>query len=64
MDGSYLYRKREKLLADGFSVAPLGLPSVPLDGWKIVNEGNYREIATKIPCVTPGLSPLFLVVVL
>ena len=62
VDGSYLYRKRERLIADGIPVAPLGLPNVPLCGWKSVNKGNYKEIATKIPCVTSGLFIGFLFV--
>ena len=55
VDGSYLHRKREKLLQDGVSVAPLDLPSIPVSGWKSVNEGNYKDIATNVPCVTSGM---------
>lgn len=57
VDGSYLYRKRQGLIADGKLVAPLSTPSIPLTGWEVVDKNNYREVAKKIPCVTPGELP-------
>ena len=54
VDGSYLYRKRERMVASGKDVAPLDLPCAPLSGWEVVNKDNYKEKAKDLPCVTPG----------
>ncbi len=54
VDGSYLHRKREHMIASGKEVAPLDLPSSPLSGWQEVNKDNFKEMAKEIPCVTPG----------
>ena len=54
VDGSYLYRKRECMIANGKIVPPLDLPSPPLSGWEVVNKENYKEKAKDLPCVTPG----------
>lgn len=55
VDGSYLYRKWQKLQDEGITVAPLGLPSIPLAGWEIVNATNYLDMAKRIPRVTHGM---------
>lgn len=52
VDGSYLYRKWQKLHHEGITVAPLRLPSVPLAGWEIVDAANYLDMAKRIPRVT------------
>ena len=49
-----MYRKQQSLIDNGQSVAPLGVPGIPLTGWKVVDKGNYAEVAKEIPCVTPG----------
>ena len=54
VDGSYLYRKRECMIANGKIVPHLDLPSPPLSGWEVVNKENYKEKAKDLPCVTPG----------
>ena len=53
VDGSYMYRKQQSLIDNGQSVAPLGVPGIPLTGWNVVDKGNYAEVAKEIPCVTP-----------
>ena len=47
VDGSYLIKKRQQLQDSGVSTAPLDLPSVPLSGWEVVSEENYRDAAEK-----------------
>lgn len=51
VDGSYLYRKYQ-LHADVVTA----VPNPPLAGWEPVSKGNYRDIASKIPKVTHGMS--------
>ena len=55
VDGSYLYRKYQRLLSEGSTVSPPGLPSTPLSGWEHVGEDNLATMAKKMPCVTPGM---------
>ena len=41
VDGSYLYKKRLRLEASGFVLAPMTPPtSAPLSGWDVVTEAN------------------------
>ena len=40
VDGSYMYGKQQSLIDNGQSVAPLGVPGIPLTGWKVVDKGN------------------------
>ena len=47
VDGSYLYRKRQSMIAEGKPVAPLGIPDVPLTGWEVVDKSNYVELAKR-----------------
>ena len=49
VDGSYLYRKYQRLLTEGKSVCSPGLPSKPLSGWEQVNEDNHAIMAKKLP---------------
>ncbi len=51
VDGSYLFRKHQRLAHDGTQIPPL---DVPLVGWEPVNAGNYMDMAKKIPRVTHG----------
>ena len=58
VDGSYLPKKRVKLLSDGVSPLGLslpGLPEPPLSGWEFVDHINYQTMAKKLPKVTPGI---------
>ena len=52
VDGSYLYRKEQKLNSQGVKTLPLSLPGLPLTGWETFTADNYKE---NIPKVTPGL---------
>ena len=61
VDGSYLIKKCQRLQDSGVSTAPLDLPSVPLSGWEVVSEENYRDAAEKIPRLMPGTSINFYV---
>ena len=55
VDGSYLYRKQQRLLHSQTSVcAPLPPPTRPLKGWESVTATNVNEMAKKIPRVMPG----------
>ena len=53
VDGTYLERKRQKLLASNISVEPLPHPIYPPLGWQTVLEQNQKEIALQMPCVLP-----------
>ena len=53
VDGSYLYRKEQKLNSQGVKTLPLSLPGLPLTGWETFTADNYKE--KNIPKVTPGL---------
>ena len=54
VDGSYLWRKYQRMSESGVSVVPIGIPSLPLTGWESVTEANHKEYADKIPRVTAG----------
>ena len=56
VDGSYLWRKYQRVSENGVSVFPVGAPSPPLTGWESVTEANHKEYADKIPQVTAGLN--------
>ena len=58
VDGSYLSRKHQQLLAAGVSVVPLGPPTLPPSGWSWITmgEANYAEVARKMTRMLPGLS--------
>ena len=51
--GTYLERKRQKLLSSNINVAPLPHPAFPLHGWKTVEESNGKDIAKQLPTVSP-----------
>ena len=55
VDGSYLWRKYQRVSESGANVVPVGVPSPPLTGWQSVTEANHKEYADKIPQVTAGL---------
>ena len=55
VDGSYLVKKYEQLRLAGVNVAPLGPPSLPLSGWIVINEANYKDESKKIPRMLPGI---------
>ncbi len=56
VDGSFLYKKHQRLTATGVSVAPLD-PSQPLSGWESVTEANVKTLAKSVPKVTSGNIP-------
>ena len=56
VDGSYLWRKYQRVSESGVSVFPVGAPSPPLTGWESVTEANHKDYADKIPQVTAGLN--------
>ena len=51
VDGSYLYRKQQRLTCGQATLPP---PSRPLRGWESVTAANMNEMAKKIPRVMPG----------
>jgi len=60
VDGSYLYRKQQGLIASGLSVTPLDAPSPPPSGWEAVTDDNVETITPKIPIVTSGMHAVLL----
>ena len=54
VDGSYLYRKYQRLVKSGKDITqpdhPRSLPS----GWKVVNERTYKDVTISVPLVTTG----------
>ena len=57
VDGSYQFRKHQKLSREGTStsvVPELPPPPPPLTGWEHVTVDNH-EVAERIPRVMPGL---------
>jgi len=54
VDGSYLYRKHQKLVEAGENIAPLPLPSPPLTGLRAVNSTSVATVGPLIPIVTNG----------
>ena len=54
VDGSYLYRKYQKLAGSGKDVAQPDHPSPPPSGWQNLNENTYKDITPSIPLVTTG----------
>lgn len=54
VDGSYLYKKYQRLTENGAAVALIDHPTPPLSGWETVSVDNHREYSEKIPLVTSG----------
>ena len=52
IDGSYLHRKYQNLVSSGITASDPGVPAMPLTGWEQITEGNYKEMAKRIPKVT------------
>ena len=55
VDGSYLYRKEQNLIAAGVITSPVDLPEPPVAGWEQLKADNHTEFCPKIPQVTPGV---------
>ena len=55
VDGSYLYRKHQRLFESGFKVAPLDVPCPPITGWECITDENVCSVAPKVPRVTSGV---------
>ena len=54
VDGSYMFRKHQRMAESGVNVAPLGIPPPPISGWDSVTEDNFRSLSGDIPRVTSG----------
>ena len=55
VDGSFLYKKYEKMTKGGKNVCGLPVPSPPVSGWTAMDSRNYQSIALSLPCVTQGM---------
>lgn len=53
VDGTYLEKKRQRLLAANVQVALLPPPAFPPHGWQIVDEEKATQVAGRMPCVLP-----------
>ena len=54
VDGTYLERKRQRLMSSNVAVAPLSTPSFPLHGWEEVKDDSVESITNKMPSVSPS----------
>lgn len=54
VDGSYLYRKEQTLVASGIATSPMDVPQPPVCGWEQLTAENHCDIAPKVPRVMPG----------
>ena len=52
VDGTYLERKRQKLLSQHSSVALLPHPSFPTVGWKLITLDQQQEMPAEMPSVS------------
>lgn len=52
VDGSYLYRKEQRLLSEGIHTVALALPITPLVGWECMDRSNFKD--KNVPKVMPG----------
>lgn len=52
VDGTYLERKRQKLLSQHSSVALLPRPSFPTIGWKLITLDQQQEMPAEMPSVS------------
>ena len=52
VDGTYLERKRQRLLSSNVNVGPLPYPAFPLHGWQTVEESNAKNMANQLPSVS------------
>ena len=52
IDGTYLERKRQKLLSSNVRVASLPRPAFPLTGWQTVDEKSSEEVTKEMPIIT------------
>lgn len=52
VDGTYLERKRQKLLSQHSSVALLPRPSFPAIGWKLITLDQQQEMPAEMPSVS------------
>ena len=55
IDGTYLERKRQKLLSLNVPVEPLPCPAFPLCGWQTVQKENAKEVAKDMPSVSQSI---------
>ena len=53
VDGTYLERKRQKLLSQNSSVAPLQCPDFPMIGWKVITLSDHPQ---EMPAEMPSIS--------
>jgi len=52
VDGSYFYRKEQRLISQGIHTVPLALPTTPLAGWESIDATNFKD--KNVPKVMPG----------
>ena len=55
VDGSHLYKKRQRMIAQGEQPAPLGPPPPPPSGWIVVTAENHVTLGSNIPPVSAGM---------
>lgn len=54
VDGTYLEKKRQRLMSSNITVAPLPTPYFPLHGWIEVKDKNAQSAAKDMPSVSPS----------
>jgi len=55
VDGSYLHKKRARLIEEGNTVPPLPIPTeTPPLGWTEITVENYAECSSTFPNISPG----------
>ena len=52
VDGTYLERKRLRLLSSNTPVAPLPCPRFPLHGWQTIQNSSAQEVAKEMPSIS------------
>ena len=52
VDGSYMYRKQQKLAPEEVNTQPLSLPDVLLTAWEVVDASNFKD--KHVPQLTHG----------
>jgi len=55
VDGSYLHKKRARLIEEGNTVPPLPIPTeTPPLGWTEITADNYPKCSSALPNISPG----------
>ena len=53
VDGTYLEKKRKRLIEEGFDISPLPLPSFPINGWRKLSP-EEPLLDTDFPSLSQG----------